>query len=117
MKRLTIFIFFVSIFSSIFCQEHSAKEDIRPKNVLGFFSNFGICQPVGSHVATDIVTPRGKEAYSIGFRYQRPISKKYFLETGISYSKYAIINHLVDRNINDYLNEKLRTISIPVLPQ
>jgi len=115
MKRLTVFVFFVLFFTTIFSQEQSSKDDIRPNNVFGFFSNFGICQPVGSHVATDIVTPHGKEAYSLGFRYQRPISKKFSIETGICYSKYAIINHLVDHNINDYLHEILKTISVPVL--
>ena len=115
MKRLTLFILLVFFNTLIFSQEWSSTNSNDPKNVIGVFSNSGICQPLGAKGTTSTFTFHGKEAYSIGLKYQRPISERFSLETGISYSKYSIRIHFVDDGISDNLNDHLRTISIPVL--
>lgn len=115
MKRLNLSILFVFIFTFSFCQEWSPTNSNAPKNVIGFFSNIGICQPIGAKGTTNTLTFHGKEAYSIGLKYQRSISEKFSLETGISYSKYSTLIHFVDDGFSGDIYDNLSTISIPVL--
>ena len=114
MKKSVLLILFAPLYVVTYSQDPG--KNLKAENVIGIYSDIGICQPLGHNRHGGIVSSNGKEAFSLGLKYLKPISQKLKLETGICYSKHTIVNHLVlEPDLNDNLTESLRTISIPVL--
>lgn len=116
MKRLVFLVFLASLFVSIYSQDQVTNAQLKTKNEIGIVSNFGICELSGPRSHPFIAAAHGKAVFSYGINYVRTLSQKLKLETGISYSKYTLVNHIInDPDFNFYATEYFKIISIPIL--
>jgi hypothetical protein len=116
MKRLIFFVCFASFFVTVYSQDKVSDAQPIPKNEIGIFSNVGICELSGPQAHTFISAAHGKAVFSYGLNYMRTISPKLKMETGIFYSKYTIVDHIIDApDFDFYATEYFKIISIPIL--
>jgi hypothetical protein len=115
MKRSILLVCFASLFVAIYAQDQ-ATYDLKIRNEIGISSNAGICELTRLPDLVDVVQAHGKAVFSYGLIYDRTISQKLKLETGIFYSKYSIVNHILNQpDFNFYATEGFKIISIPIL--
>jgi len=115
MKRLILLVCFASLFVTIYSQDQISNTP-KTKNEIGIFSNVGICELSKPQDNISIATTHGKAVFSYGLDYLRYISPKLRLETGIFYSKYTIVDHIIDEpDFNFYATEYFKVISVPIL--
>lgn len=115
MKKSVLLIIFLSVYSFAYSQVNVISEKKITRNIVGIYSNIGICQPIRfQHIISD-VSSHGKESFSIGLKYLRPFTGTYGIEINFRYSKYYIENRLLDYPIPAKITESFKIITIPVL--
>jgi hypothetical protein len=116
MKKSLLLICLVSIFVIAYSQDQDDTGIIKTKNSIGIYSNIGICELSRHQDQTGIVAAHGNVAFSYGLSYNRTISRRLKLETGIFYTKYSIVDHIIEfSNLNFYAKEYFQIISIPII--
>jgi hypothetical protein len=116
MKRLILLVCFASLFLEIYSQDQVTNGLLKSRNDIGIWSNVGICELSRHNDQTGVVAAHGKAVLSYGLSYITTISPKLKLETGISYTKYSIINHVIAGiSLDFYATEYFQIISIPIL--
>ena len=116
MKRLILLVCFASFFVTIYSQDQVTNTQPKTKHEIGIYSNVGICELNKPQDHPSIATAHGKAVFSYGLDYIRTISQKLKLETGIFYSKYTIVDHIIQEpDFNFYATEYFKVISIPIL--
>jgi hypothetical protein len=117
MKRSVLLVILVSVYSFAYSQINVISEKKITKNIIGIYSNIGICQPVRFHHIISDVSSHGKESFSIGLKYLKPLTEMYRFEVDFRYSKYYIENKLLDYPIPGKISESFKIITIPVIFQ
>jgi hypothetical protein len=116
MKKLILLINFVSLCALMHSQDQIIKEKSQSKNEIGIYSRIGICELTRHQEQQGIASAHGKEVLQYGLSYIRTISKDVKLETGVFYSRYTIVNHIIDEpDLHFYATEYMHLISIPIL--
>jgi hypothetical protein len=120
MKKLVLLICCLPMLVKVYSQEQGKHDQVDAKNSIGVFSNIGICELSRHQDQVDIVGAHGKAVFSYGFNYSRNLSKKIKFETGIFYSKYTLVNHIVHKQdmlivADFYPKEYLKIVSFPFL--
>jgi hypothetical protein len=115
MKRLVFLVCFVSFFVTIYSQDQ-VTNTLKPKNEIGIYSSVGICELSKPQDHPSIFAAHGNAVFSYGLGYIRTLSQKLKMETGILYSKFTIVNHIIeDPDLNFTATEYFKTISFPIL--
>lgn len=116
MKKLFLLICFISVFEALCAQDKVANEKFKPGNAIGIWSSAGICELSRHKDRPDIAAAHGKAAFSYGLSYTRTMSQKLKLETGVFYTKYTLVDHIIEEPyFNFYATEYFQIISIPIL--
>lgn len=87
MKRIGLFIMFLSVFWLCNSQNHESDRQI----IIGVFSEIGKNQPVRltrKYVTEDVGPFHGKESWALGLKLSGKISQKLRLEIGAGYSQH-----------------------------
>jgi len=103
-------------FISAYPQDKDTYELTKNQSSIGLTSSIGICevnQPVDK---ANISSSHGNLVISYGLIYDRTLTKRLKIETGICYAKYSIEDHIISEPFyNFYVTENYYVISIPVL--
>lgn len=116
MKKVCLTICIVLLFTAINAQDKNAIEKFKPENSVGIWSSAGICELSRPKDRADIVAAHGTAAFSYGLSFTRSLSRKVKLETGLFYTKYCLVDHIVEEPyFNFYAKEYFQILSIPIL--
>jgi hypothetical protein len=115
MKRIIILGFFALLFMASYSQDEVTHQPPKTKIEIGINSGFGFCKFSSNQDHTEIVSAHGKTVVPYGLNFMRIISRKIELETGIIYTKYTNVNHVIFDGLNFYATENFNVISVPIL--
>jgi hypothetical protein len=116
MKTLILLFCFLLQFVSIYSQDQVTLEQRTNKNAIGIYSGIGICELSRHKDREDIAAAHGNAAFSYGLSYTRTVSQTLKLETGVFYTKYSLVDHIIlEPYFNFYAKEYFQIISIPVI--